>query len=65
MKGPPKKGAPKGVKLRGRTKQPNLQAVVAYRIICVCQRPFEFIFWWLEQRKARLADHLSNEGIEP
>ena len=32
-------------------------------MIATLQRPFEFIFWALEQRKGRLADKLANEEM--
>lgn len=32
-----------------------------YHLIATLQRPFEIVFWALQQRKARLADRLANE----
>lgn len=35
---------------------------LTYRAIHFVQRPFGFLFWLLEQRKAKLADRLANMG---
>ena len=34
---------------------------LAYRIVDLVQAPFGFIFWALEQRKARIQDRIENE----
>ena len=33
-------------------------------MIATLQRPFEFIFWALEQRKGKLADKLANRRLK-
>lgn len=47
--------------LQRRSQKLRLRA--EYRMIATLQRPFEFIFWALEQRKGRLADKLANEDM--
>ena len=55
--GPPNEnGAWAGTALR------NLRLWAEYRLIATLQWPFEIVFWKLEQKKARLADQLANEG---
>jgi hypothetical protein len=41
-------------------KTAELQA--AYDVLSLLQTPFGFVFWYIEQRKARLQDRISNEG---
>jgi hypothetical protein len=40
----------------------NTQLSTAYRALNVLQAPFGFVFWLIEQRKARLQDRIDNEG---
>jgi hypothetical protein len=41
------------------------QLTVAYRVLSLLQAPFGFVFWLIEQRKARLQDRIANEKDEP
>ena len=61
--GPPghNQSAPQEVKLARQLKE--LGFLAEYRMIATLQRPFEFIFWALEQRKGKLADKLANEDM--
>ncbi len=34
---------------------------VAYRVLCLLQAPFGFLFWKIERCKARLLDRIDNE----
>ena len=34
---------------------------VAYRLLSILQAPFDFMFWLIEQHKARLMDRIENE----
>lgn len=43
----------------------NLRLRLAYHLLCLVQAPFEYVFWFLEQRKAQIADKLENMGSEP
>ena len=38
------------------------ELTVAYRILSLLQAPFGFVFWLIEQRKARLQDRVENQG---
>jgi hypothetical protein len=35
--------------------------LVGYQILALVQAPFGYVFWFLEQRKARIQDRLENE----
>jgi len=38
----------------------------AYRVLALSQAPFGFVFWLLEQAKAKLQDRIdNNEGSAP
>jgi hypothetical protein len=39
----------------------KLQLRVGYRLLALLQAPFGFVFWLIEQRKARLQDRIENE----
>jgi hypothetical protein len=39
----------------------NTQLATAYRALSVLQAPFGFVFWLIEQRKAKLQDCIENE----
>ena len=60
MKSPPKKKR----RLCGAALE-KLQLQAAYRLLSFVQAPFGFLFWMIEQRKARLQDKLANEGLWP
>jgi hypothetical protein len=51
-KGAPSKDAP----------IPKTELLGEYRLLTFLQAPFGFVFWRIEQRKARLQDQLANEG---
>jgi hypothetical protein len=38
-----------------------LRAALEYHALALLQRPFGFVFWLIEQRKARLQDRFENE----
>ncbi len=46
---------------------PNVKEVATlirrYRLLHAVQRPFEYWFWLLEQKKGKLADRLANLGV--
>ncbi len=49
---------------RGALSRTN-QLCLRYRFLFLIQLPFECVFWWLEQRRSRIHDRLSNlEGRE-
>jgi hypothetical protein len=56
MKSPPKEKPPRGGKGLS-----NLTTVAAYRMLAFLQAPFGFVFWLIEQRKARLQDRIDNQ----
>ena len=56
MKSPPRK-APGTGKQTGRK-----WTLIAYRALAFVQAPFGFVFWRIEQRKARLQDKLEQRG---
>ncbi len=35
---------------------------VGYQILALVQAPFGYVFWFLEQRKARIQDRIENKG---
>ena len=35
--------------------------LVGYQILALVQAPFGYVFWFLEQRKARIQDRIENE----
>ena len=37
----------------------------AYRVLDFVQAPFGFVFWFIEQRKARLQDRIANLASAP
>jgi hypothetical protein len=39
----------------------KLRLLGAYRLLCILQAPFGFAFWFIEQRRWRLADRIDNE----
>lgn len=39
----------------------NAELVVAYRFLNILQAPLGFLFWMVEQRKARLMDRIESE----
>jgi hypothetical protein len=43
----------------------NAELMGAYRVLALLQAPFGFVFWLLEQTKAKLQDRIDNEGSEP
>ena len=34
---------------------------LSYRLLELAQAPFGFVFWFIEERKSRLDDHIANE----
>jgi hypothetical protein len=56
MTSPPKK---KGGLCR--TALPNVELTGAYRLLTFLQAPCGFLFWVIEQRKARLQDQIGNQ----
>jgi hypothetical protein len=56
--------APAPPKKRAAVLEPPKAAelLAAYRLLTFLQAPFGFMFWLIEQRKARLQDQLHNEG---
>jgi hypothetical protein len=34
---------------------------LGYHLLALVQAPFGYVFWFLEQRKARFEDHMGNE----
>jgi hypothetical protein len=34
---------------------------IGYQILVLVQAPFGYVFWFLEQRKARIQDQIENE----
>jgi hypothetical protein len=57
MKSPPQRKAPGAGKQTGRK-----WTSIAYRALAFVQAPFGFVFWLIEQRKARLQDKLEQGG---
>ena len=56
MSGPP------GKKKRGMgTALKTAELETAYRLLAFLQAPFGFLFWLIEQRKARLQDRIADE----
>jgi hypothetical protein len=55
MNGPPKERRGLGTAL----KTAELQA--AYDVLSLLQTPFGLVFWYIEQRKARLQDRIANK----
>jgi hypothetical protein len=39
----------------------RIELAAAYRALTLLQAPFAFLFWLIEERKARLQDRLENE----
>ena len=39
----------------------NTELLTAHRLLSVLQAPFGFLFWLIEQRKARLQDRIADE----
>jgi hypothetical protein len=39
----------------------NKRLPVGYQILALVQAPFGYVFWFLEQRKARIQDQIENE----
>ena len=38
----------------------NVELPITYHALCFVQRPFGWVFWLIEQRKARLQDRVEN-----
>ena len=38
----------------------NVKLAITYHALCLVQRPFGWVFWLIEQRKARLQDRIAN-----
>jgi hypothetical protein len=51
--------------LASRTGRKLLSNLVKYHALDLLQVPFGFVFWMIEQCKARLQDKLANEGLWP
>jgi hypothetical protein len=43
----------------------DTELMKAYCALALLQAPFGFVFWLLEQAKAKLQDRIHNEGGEP
>jgi hypothetical protein len=43
----------------------NAELLAEYHALDFLQRPLGYLFWKIEQRKARLQDRIENEGGEP
>lgn len=41
--------------------RPDERLTVGYRLLGLLQAPFGKIFWFIEQRKARIQDRIENE----
>jgi hypothetical protein len=59
MIGPPKEKRGLGTALK------TAELVAAYHLFAFLQAPVGFLFWLIEQRKARLQDRLENERSAP
>lgn len=57
--------APNAKRRLCRTAFGNAELVGAYRVLALLQAPFGFVFWLLEEAKAKLQDRIDNEGSEP
>ncbi len=42
----------------------SFKLLLEYRALGLLQRPFGYLFWLIEQRKARLLDRIENERSE-
>ena len=40
---------------------PRIKLPASYRLLELLQAPFRFVFWFIEQRKSRLHDHIAND----
>jgi hypothetical protein len=58
-------GPPKEKPLLGGKGLHKLTRVIAYHALDLIQAPFGFLFWLIEQRKARLLDRIHNEAGAP
>jgi hypothetical protein len=38
----------------------HVELPITYHALCFVQRPFGWVFWLIEQRKARLQDRIAN-----
>ena len=56
MNGPPKNERAVGSALK------TTELIGAYHLLHLLQAPFGFVFWLIEQRKARLQDRIDSEG---
>jgi hypothetical protein len=54
-------GPPKKKPLLGGKGLRKLTTPAQYQALAVLQAPFAFMFWLIEQRKARLQDRIDNE----
>jgi len=61
MNSPPKKRKPG--QLASKTGRKRI--VAPYHTLHLLQAPFGFVFWKIEQRKARLQDRIDNQEAEP
>lgn len=55
---PPKKERSWGTALKA------AELIAVHRLLAFLQAPFGFLFWLIEQRKARLQDKIDNEGSD-
>ena len=56
---------PKQKRAPAKSAFPKMRLLGAYRTLSVLQAPFGFVFWLIEQRKAKLQDRLDNERSTP